>query len=143
MGCVSSYGVAALDSLYANVSAGKVSFLNVVTFNMDEYVGLPRNHPESYWSFMHNNFFNHIDIKEENINILNGNTANHDEECQRYEEKVISIPIVVPFYTHSSCSSRLRAMARSTFSWVVSVTMAILPSMSQGHLWHQRLESKL
>lgn len=40
---------------------GKVSFRNVVTFNMDEYVGLPESHPESYHSFMFNNFFNHID----------------------------------------------------------------------------------
>ena len=42
--------------------AGKVTFKNVVTFNMDEYVGLPREHDQSYWYFMHYNFFNHIDI---------------------------------------------------------------------------------
>ena len=42
---------------------GIVSFQNVVTFNMDEYVGLPKEHPESYYSFMWNNFFGHIDIK--------------------------------------------------------------------------------
>ena len=52
--------------------AGKVTFKNVVTFNMDEYVGLPREHDQSYWYFMHDNFFNHIDIPAENINILNG-----------------------------------------------------------------------
>ncbi len=45
--------------------AGKVSFANVITFNMDEYVGLPEEHPESYHSFMWNNFFSHIDIKKE------------------------------------------------------------------------------
>ena len=50
--------------------AGEVSFKHVVTFNMDEYVGLPKEHPESYHSFMHNNFFNHIDIQPQNINIL-------------------------------------------------------------------------
>lgn len=44
---------------------GKVSFQNVVTFNMDEYVGLPEDHPESYHTFMWKNFFNHIDIKKE------------------------------------------------------------------------------
>ena len=69
---------------------GILSFENVVTFNMDEYVGLPKEHPESYHSFMHNNFFNHIDIQPQNINILNGNTADHDEECRRYEEKIKS-----------------------------------------------------
>ena len=50
---------------------GKVSFQNVVTFNMDEYVGLPEDHPESYHTFMWKNFFNHIDIKKENVHILN------------------------------------------------------------------------
>ena len=49
---------------------GEVSFKNVITFNMDEYVGLPEEHPESYHSFMWNNFFKHIDIKPENVNIL-------------------------------------------------------------------------
>ena len=49
---------------------GIVSFQNVVTFNMDEYVGLPKEHPESYYSFMWNNFFSHIDIKPENTNLL-------------------------------------------------------------------------
>ncbi|KGQ24290.1 glucosamine-6-phosphate deaminase [Gallibacterium anatis] len=69
---------------------GEVSFKNVVTFNMDEYVGLPKEHPESYYSFMFNNFFNHVDIPLENINILNGNTDDHDAECQRYEDKIKS-----------------------------------------------------
>lgn len=67
---------------------GIVSFQNVVTFNMDEYVGLPKEHPESYYSFMWNNFFSHIDIKPENTNILNGNAADLDAECARYEEKL-------------------------------------------------------
>ncbi|MDE6152546.1 MAG: glucosamine-6-phosphate deaminase, partial [Muribaculaceae bacterium] len=70
--------------------AGKVSFKNVVTFNMDEYCGLPRDHKESYYSFMWNNFFNHIDIKPENVNILNGNAADPEEECRKYEEKIAS-----------------------------------------------------
>lgn len=68
----------------------KVSFRNVVTFNMDEYVGLPEEHPESYHSFMWNNFFKHIDIKRENVNILNGNAASPEEECERYEQKIKS-----------------------------------------------------
>ena len=65
---------------------GRVSFKNVVTFNMDEYCGLPESHPESYHSFMANNLFNHIDCPKENIHILNGNAENLDEECARYEE---------------------------------------------------------
>ena len=68
--------------------SGRVSFENVVTFNMDEYVGIAEDHPESYHSFMFNNFFNHIDIKKENIHILNGNASDLDKECAEYEEKI-------------------------------------------------------
>ena len=67
---------------------GKVSFRNVVTFNMDEYVNLPEEHPESYHSFMWNNFFSHIDIRKENVNILNGNAEDLVAECARYEQKI-------------------------------------------------------
>lgn len=69
---------------------GKVSFRNVVTFNMDEYVGLPEDHPESYHSFMWNNFFRHIDIAKENVNILNGNAEDLKAECERFEKKIES-----------------------------------------------------
>ncbi len=68
--------------------AGKVSFQNVVTFNMDEYIGLPDGHPESYHSFMWNNFFSHIDIKKENVHILNGNAVDPLKECADYEEAI-------------------------------------------------------
>lgn len=67
---------------------GRVSFQNVVTFNMDEYVGLPESHPESYHSFMANNFFNHIDCPKENIHILNGNAADLEAECANYEKAI-------------------------------------------------------
>ncbi len=67
---------------------GKVTFKNVVTFNMDEYVGLEREHEQSYWYFMFDNFFNHIDIPRENINILNGMAKDLEEECRRYEDKI-------------------------------------------------------
>ncbi|OHB60552.1 MAG: glucosamine-6-phosphate deaminase, partial [Planctomycetes bacterium RBG_13_46_10] len=68
--------------------AGKVTFRNVVTFNMDEYVNIPQDHPESYHSFMWNNFFGHIDIPKENVNILNGNAPDLEAECAAYEEKM-------------------------------------------------------
>lgn len=67
-----------------------MSFKHVVTFNMDEYVGLPKEHPESYHSFMHRNFFDHVDIPAENINLLNGNAPDIDAECRQYEEKIRS-----------------------------------------------------
>ncbi len=67
---------------------GKVSFENVITFNMDEYVGLPEDHPESYHYFMWHNFFSHIDIKKENVHILNGNAEDLEKECADYEKKI-------------------------------------------------------
>ena len=71
--------------------AGELSFANVVTFNMDEYLGLPREHDQSYWYFMHDNLFNHLtDMKPENINILNGMTDDPEAECAAYEAKIAS-----------------------------------------------------
>jgi glucosamine-6-phosphate deaminase len=70
---------------------GVISFEHIITFNMDEYVGLPENHPESYHSFMWSNFFNHIDIKKENVNILNGNAPDLDKECADYEAKIKAV----------------------------------------------------
>ena len=68
--------------------AGEVSFKNVITFNMDEYVGLPESHPESYHSFMATNFFDHVDVPKENINILNGNAPDLEAECASYEARI-------------------------------------------------------
>ena len=70
--------------------AGKVSFANVVTFNMDEYIGIPEEHPESYHSFMWNNFFSHIDVKKGNVHILNGNAPDLEAECANYEAQIKS-----------------------------------------------------
>ena len=67
---------------------GILSFENVVTFNMDEYVGLKPEDPQSYHYFMNENFFKHINIKKENINILNGCAEDLEEECHNYEEKI-------------------------------------------------------
>ena len=66
----------------------KVSFENVITFNMDEYVDLPEDHPESYHYFMWHNFFSHVDIKKENVNILNGNADDLEKECQDFEDRI-------------------------------------------------------
>ena len=71
--------------------SGKVSFKNVITFNMDEYVGLDQNHPQSYHSFMWNNFFNHIDISVENVNILSGTNPDLEAECAAYESKIAQV----------------------------------------------------
>ncbi|KAM7042120.1 glucosamine-6-phosphate deaminase 1 [Acridotheres tristis] len=80
LGCYSK-----LVEYYRN---GDLSFKYVKTFNMDEYVGLPRDHPESYHSFMWNNFFKHIDISPENVHILDGNAPDLQAECDAFEEKI-------------------------------------------------------
>lgn len=69
---------------------GIVSFENVVTFNMDEYVGLTPDNDQSYHYYMHHNFFDHINIPKENINILDGMAEDYKAECQRYEDKIKS-----------------------------------------------------
>ncbi|MBK1856156.1 glucosamine-6-phosphate deaminase [Verrucomicrobiaceae bacterium 5K15] len=68
-----------------------LSFANVITFNLDEYAGLPPEHPESYWKFMHTHLFDHIDIKEENIHIPSGTVAEEDiaAHCAEYEQAII------------------------------------------------------
>jgi glucosamine-6-phosphate deaminase len=68
-----------------------ISFENVITFNMDEYVGLSPEHKQSYHYFMHENLFKYIDIKPENINILDGLAKDLEKECQRYEDKIKSV----------------------------------------------------
>ena len=80
------------EGMYASLvkanKEGRVSFKNVVTFNMDEYVGLPENHPESYHSFMARNLFDHIDINPKNVHILNGNAEDLKAECAHYEQMI-------------------------------------------------------
>ena len=74
--------------LIAAYNDKRVSFKNVVTFNMDEYVGLPEEHPESYHSFMYNNLFKYVDCPDENIHILNGNAPDLEAECINYERMI-------------------------------------------------------
>lgn len=81
------------EGMYAELvkanKEGRVSFQHVLTFNMDEYVGLPEDHQQSYHSFMARNLFNHIDIPQKNIHILNGNAKDLEAECRHYEEMII------------------------------------------------------
>lgn len=78
--------------MYANLKQlhkeGELSFKNAVTFNMDEYVGLPKEHPQSYHYYMHSNLFDEVDIKPENVHILNGETADPAAECASYEDAI-------------------------------------------------------
>lgn len=67
---------------------GKVSFKAASSFNLDEYVGLPRDHSESYYSFMNHHLFQHVDLPEEKAKIPQGNTNNPEEECTRYDQMI-------------------------------------------------------
>ena len=87
--CTGSTPIETYKELIRMVKAGEVSFKNVISFNMDEYVGLPESHPESYHSFMHHNLFDHIDEKPENIHILNGNAKDVEAECAAYEKAIV------------------------------------------------------
>ena len=75
----------ALTQAYKN---GKVSFSQVKTFNLDEYCDLARDDKNSYYTFMHENLFNHIDIKEENVHFLNGCAPDAQAECKAYDELI-------------------------------------------------------
>lgn len=76
------------DELVKLYKQGLLSFKHVITFNLDEYVGLAEDHPESYHYYMHSRFFNHIDINPANIHILNGNATHLDYECSVYENTI-------------------------------------------------------
>jgi glucosamine-6-phosphate deaminase len=67
---------------------GEVSFLNVTTFNLDEYVGLSTDDPNSYHFYMNEKLFNHIDIPSEQIHIPNGQASDLLAECQNYEQQI-------------------------------------------------------
>jgi glucosamine-6-phosphate deaminase len=76
------------ERLVAYHKAGDLSFANVITFNMDEYVGLGRSHPQSYSHFMHSNFFSKIDISPTNIHLLDGEASDPAKECYDYERAI-------------------------------------------------------
>ncbi|KAG2751350.1 glucosamine-6-phosphate isomerase [Suillus brevipes Sb2] len=75
-------------ALINKVKEGSLSFKHVVTFNMDEYVGLPRDHSESYHTFMFREFFSHIDIPPSQVNLLDGNAEDLIAECNAYESRI-------------------------------------------------------
>lgn len=81
--------------MIADHKVNGTSYKDVVTFNLDEYVGLARNHEQSYYTFMHENLFNEIDAKEENIHIPNGEAADPQAECDRYEAEIANYSVDV------------------------------------------------
>ncbi len=77
--------------LYKNMKADYktgFSYSKCITFNLDEYVGLKRSHDQSYWTFMHENLFDSLDIDEANINIPVGDTTDLEKSCADYEAQL-------------------------------------------------------
>ena len=70
---------------------GDIDFSEVTTVNLDEYRGLPKEHPESYWSFMHRNLFDHVNIRPEAINLPDGTNMDADAECARYDAVIHNV----------------------------------------------------
>lgn len=64
------------------------SYKNAISFNLDEYIGLPVDHPQSYRSFMNVNLFDHIDIPKENTHVPDGNAADEEQACRDYENNL-------------------------------------------------------
>jgi len=106
-----------------------LDFSQVTTFNLDEYVGLPTDHPQSYHHFMHENFFKHVNIPLQNIYIPSGTTSNYRAFCQWFEQRIrecggIDLQILgigsdghIAFNEPSSSLSsrtRLKTLAKST-----------------------------
>ncbi|MCG7410112.1 glucosamine-6-phosphate deaminase [Paenibacillus sp. ACRRX] len=76
---------------------GYVSFKNVQSYNLDEYVGLPEGHPETYRSFMNTQLFNHVDINKTNTRVPDGNAVDLKAECKQYDAALAQASIDIQF----------------------------------------------
>lgn len=74
--------------LYRELVALKLDWRKVTTFNLDEYVGLPSAHPQSYHTFMRDNLFGHVNLAKKNIHIPDGNTKDIPKFCAKYEQQI-------------------------------------------------------
>ena len=80
--------VGTYEKLVEWYNKGDIDFSEVTTVNLDEYRGLPKEHPESYWSFMHRNLFDHVNIDPAHINLPDGTNMDAEAECKRYDETI-------------------------------------------------------
>ena len=83
--------------LYAKMvedhKANGTSYKDIKSFNLDEYVGLPITHPESYYAFMHRNLFDQIDIPEENTHVPSGLGEDLEAQSKKYDEMIDESPV--------------------------------------------------
>ena len=83
--------VGAYAQLVEWYNKGDLDFSEVTTVNLDEYRGLPKEHPESYWSFMHKNLFDHVNIRPEAIHLPDGTNPDAADACAKYNEIIHSV----------------------------------------------------
>lgn len=76
------------NNIKATYNNGGISFKEVKTYNLDEYCDLPKNDKNSYYTFMHEQLFNGLDILEENVHFLDGNATDSEAECKRYDNEI-------------------------------------------------------
>ena len=78
------------NELVAKYEAGEIDFAAVRSVNLDEYYPIKRDNDQSYYYFMHDNLFNHINIPEERIHVLNGEVNDPEKECRDYEKEIVA-----------------------------------------------------
>lgn len=78
------------EQLIVLYKEGNIDFSQVTTFNLDEYLGLPKEDEQSYYTFMRNNLFDHVNVREDHIHIPNGLADDFDAECLSYEASILS-----------------------------------------------------
>ena len=83
--------VGAYQQLVEWYNKGDLDFSGVTTVNLDEYRGLPKDHPESYWSFMHRNLFDHVNIDPAHIHLPDGTNPDADDACAQYNQIIHSV----------------------------------------------------
>lgn len=83
--------IGAYKNLVEKYEQGGLDFSQVTTVNLDEYKGLPRENDQSYYYFMHDNLFDHVNVKPENTHLPDGTKEDANEECARYEELIRSL----------------------------------------------------
>ncbi|MBK94733.1 MAG: glucosamine-6-phosphate deaminase [Planctomycetaceae bacterium] len=76
------------ENLIARFKAGEISFAEATSFNLDEYIGLHRDHPQSYYYFMHQQLFNHVDLPSQRIFVPSGVESDYGAYCQWYEDRI-------------------------------------------------------
>ena len=79
------------EKLVERYNEGDLDFSEVTSVNLDEYRGLPKEHPESYWSFMHKNLFDKVNIRPEAIHLPDGTNPDAADACKKYNEIIHSV----------------------------------------------------